>query len=61
MPEEQYLKILEQLKEINYSNIITYSRYNEPLSNREIFIKRIKQARKYCPNAFIRTNSNGDF
>ena len=31
MPEEQYLKILEQLKEINYSNIITYSRYNEPL------------------------------
>ena len=61
MDENLYLNILQQLHDINYSGIITYSRYNEPLSNREIFIERLKQAREFCPNAYLRTNSNGDF
>ena len=61
LDEELYLSVLKQLKEMDYSNVITYSRYNEPLSNKEVFIKRLKQAKEYCPNAVLRTNSNGDF
>lgn len=61
MQEELYLKILNELKSINYSNMISYSRYNEPTSNREIFIKRLKQAKTIIPNATLHTNTNGDF
>lgn len=61
MLEELYLKILNELKSINYSNMISYSRYNEPTSNREIFIKRLKQAKTIIPNATLHTNTNGDF
>ncbi|TKZ28423.1 radical SAM/SPASM domain-containing protein [Brachyspira catarrhinii] len=61
MLEELYLKILNELKSINYSNMISYSRYNEPTSNREIFIKRLKQAKAIIPNATLHTNTNGDF
>ena len=60
MPENIYLKILDELKQINYSRTISFSRYNEPLLDR-IILKRIEQARKYCPTAYIRTNTNGDF
>ena len=61
MPENLYLKILQELKHINYSNMISYSRYNEPLSNKEIFISRIRQAKSYLPNATLHTNTNGDY
>lgn len=61
MSEETYIKILSQLKEIDYSEEVTYSRYNEPLSYRDVILKRIKQARDFLPNAKLRTNTNGDF
>jgi pyruvate formate-lyase activating enzyme-like uncharacterized protein len=61
MPESMYLDILEQLKEIEYSQEITYSRYNEPLAHKELIIKRITQARKALPKAKLRTNTNGDY
>ncbi|MEI0597042.1 radical SAM/SPASM domain-containing protein [Brachyspira pilosicoli] len=61
MVEKLYLKILSELKSINYSSIISYSRYNEPTSNKNIFIKRLKQAKKYLPNALLHTNTNGDY
>ena len=61
MPKKQYLNILEQLKEINFDGEVAYSRYNEPTAYRDIFIERIKQARKYLPNAKLRTNTNGDY
>ena len=60
LPEESYLKIINELKEINYDGSITYSRYNEPLYDK-IFLKRIKQARESLPNAFLFTHSNGDY
>ncbi|MDR1398166.1 MAG: SPASM domain-containing protein [Desulfarculales bacterium] len=60
LPEETYLSILSQLQEIDYSETITYSRYNEPLSN-PVILQRIAQARKYLPYAFLTTNSNGDY
>lgn len=61
MPEDMYLNILEQLKEIDYDQEVTYSRYNEPLAYKDIILKRIQQARTYLPKAKLRTNSNGDF
>ena len=61
MEESTYLKILNELKDIDYCGDITYSRYNEPTSNKEIFLKRISQARALLPNANLKTNSNGDY
>lgn len=61
MDEGLYLSVMNQLKEIDYSGDITYSRYNEPTSNKEILLKRIKQARELLPKANLKTNSNGDF
>jgi MoaA/NifB/PqqE/SkfB family radical SAM enzyme len=61
MPEEMYLSIIDQLSEINYSEEVTYSRYNEPLAYKEIILKRISQARERLPNAKLRTNTNGDY
>ena len=61
MPEEIYLNLISQLQEIDFTGELTYSRYNEPLSQRELIIKRIKQARKLLPNTTLRTNTNGDY
>jgi len=61
MPEETYLDLIDQLGEIEFSGELSYSRYNEPLSQRELILKRISQARKVLPNAVLRTNTNGDY
>ncbi len=61
MPEEKYLNILQQLKDIGFDGEVAYSRYNEPTAYRDIFIKRLKQAREYLPKAKLRTNTNGDY
>jgi radical SAM protein with 4Fe4S-binding SPASM domain len=61
LPEETYLYILNQLNEIDYSQEITFSRYNEPLSQKELILKRISQARTIVPNSKLRTNTNGDY
>ena len=61
MPEEVYLDLLSQLSEIEFAGELTFSRYNEPTSKRDLFIKRIKQAREALPNAVLRTNTNGDY
>jgi hypothetical protein len=61
MPEEMYLSILNQLAEIDYDKEITYSRYNEPLAQKELILKRIRQARQILPKSKLRTNTNGDY
>ncbi len=61
LEENAYLNILQQLKDINFSRVITYARYNEPLSQKDVFLNRLRQAREYCPNAILRTNTNGDY
>jgi MoaA/NifB/PqqE/SkfB family radical SAM enzyme len=61
LPEALYLKILDQLASIEYSQEITYSRYNEPLAYRDLFLRSVSQARQLLPNAKLRTNTNGDF
>jgi len=61
MPENIYLDLLDQLAEIDFAGELTYSRYNEPLSQRNLFIKRVKQAREKLPHAILRANTNGDY
>jgi MoaA/NifB/PqqE/SkfB family radical SAM enzyme len=61
MPEKTYIDLIDQLAEIDYSGELTYSRYNEPTSKRDLFIRRIEQARERLPNAVLRTNTNGDY
>ncbi len=61
MPENVYLKILYDLQKIEYDQEITYSRYNEPLSHKEIILERISQARHLLPDVKLRTNTNGDY
>ncbi|MDD3014489.1 MAG: radical SAM protein [Candidatus Gastranaerophilales bacterium] len=60
MEEKSYLKLLNELSEINYDKSITYSRYNEPLADK-IILTRIKQAREILPDAHLMTYCNGDF
>ena len=59
--ENLFLKLLSELREINYSNNICLHRYNEPLYNKELLIKRIKQVREYLPQAYITIFTNGDY
>jgi radical SAM protein with 4Fe4S-binding SPASM domain len=61
MPESMYLNIINQLSAINFAGVVTYSRYNEPLSQKELILKRIAQARELLPNAKMKTNTNGDY
>lgn len=61
LEESTYLDIISQLAKVNYDGEITYSRYNEPLSNKDIILSRIKAARDMLPLAKLRTNTNGDY
>jgi hypothetical protein len=60
MPESLYLRVLNELAEIDYAGAVTYSRYNEPLADR-IILSRIRQARAALPNAHLMTFTNGDY
>jgi hypothetical protein len=60
MDEALYLRILGDLASIDYSGVITYSRYNEPLADK-IILTRIRQAREHLPNATLSTHTNGDY
>ena len=61
MDENVYLKMLNDLKSINFSGMISWSRYNEPLSHREVFLTRLKQTKELLTNATLHTNTNGDY
>ena len=61
LEEEMYLKVLKELAEINYSYEMSFHRYNEPLANKELILKRIGQAREYLPNSCLVVFTNGDY
>jgi len=51
--------ILSQLKDLNYSGIVIYSGFNEPLLNKNIY-NNIAQTKNYLPKAKIELITNGD-
>lgn len=60
MPEELYLRILDDLASIGYRGEIQFGRYNEPFSDRSI-LDRISQARERLPMAYLYSHTNTDF
>jgi len=61
MPNSMYENVLTQLAEISFSGEMTFSRYNEPLAKKDLFLERLRMARNYLPTAKLRTNTNGDY
>ena len=61
LPENTYLKIINDLAEIDYSGMLNFHRFNEPLANKDLILKRISQARKALPNARLGIFTNGDY
>ena len=56
---ELHEKICEELSQHNYSGVIVYSGFNEPLLNKACN-ENISRTRKYLPNAKIELITNGD-
>ena len=54
-------KIVQELKDQKFKGVITFSRYNEPLSLISEFKERINYIHQELPNIKLVTNSNGDF
>ena len=52
--------LLNDLKSIDYSEMITFTRYSEPFGNK-IFFETLYKVSEILPQAFLHTNTNGDF
>lgn len=61
LPENIFEHVIQTLKEKEYKGVITFSRYNEPLYNLELFKKRTDYIREQLPNVKLVTNTNGDY
>jgi radical SAM protein with 4Fe4S-binding SPASM domain len=60
-PEDVYLRILEELAAAKYRGVISFSRYQEPLSEAKLIYKRVIQIKQTVPAASVRFNTNGDY
>lgn len=60
MVPETYTSIIEQLAEIDYQGVVTYSRFNEPLADR-IILEKLRETRAKLPKAKLHANTNGDY
>lgn len=60
MDDSLFIKIISEMRDIDYRGIFTLSLFNEPLADRDI-LRRIKTIKDYCPNSYVRMNSNGDY
>lgn len=68
LDEKVYLKLMRELKENNFARdmmkgVISFSRFNEPLWNIDLLVKRVYQARLILNDKKINfvANTNGDF
>jgi len=57
--EDLHKSICKQLAEYQYSGILVYSGFNEPMLNKKIY-HNISVARSYLPNSKIELVTNGD-
>lgn len=46
LDEVVFLKLIDNLSEIDYDKFLNFHRFNEPLANRELILKRVRQARQ---------------
>lgn len=61
LPEEIFLKLIDNLAEIEYAGVLNFHRFNETLADRDLIIKRLKQTRSKLPNAVLGIFTNGDY
>jgi len=61
LPSSTYIRILEELKEEGFKGVLTFSRYNEPLSMYNLLKERLLEARRILPHVKLVTNTNGDY
>lgn len=61
LPEGLYLKTLEELKGLNFSGTLSFSRYNEPMSKATLLKERLNQAKEILPASRRVCNTNGDY
>lgn len=61
LSEEVYLKIINSLAEIDYSGMLNFHRFNEPLANKELVLRRISQAKAALSHARLGIFTNGDY
>lgn len=61
MDDKIFFRLMEQLKEIDYSGNITIHRYNEPFADFEYAVSRIKSIKEYLPRATLSISTNGDY
>jgi radical SAM protein with 4Fe4S-binding SPASM domain len=59
MDDELYLKILTDLQDIGYCDVVSLQHYGEPLLDTKLE-QRVSLARRMLPNAYLQTKSNGD-
>ena len=61
LDDKIFENLIQELKEEDFGGVLTFSRYNEPLSRIDIFKEKLKYIRKHLPNIKLVTNTNGDF
>ena len=61
LDETVFLKLIDNLGEIDYDKFLNFHRFNEPLANRELILKRVRQARERLPKAKFCIFTNGDY
>ena len=61
MTDEMYVSIMKQLSEIDFDGRIDFTRYHEPLADKEAILYRIRIAKKYIPKAKLNVNTNSDY
>lgn len=59
--ESVYAKIIKDLAQIDYSGMLNFHRFNEPLADKEWILRCIKEARNALPKATLGIFTNGDF
>ncbi|WP_394954875.1 radical SAM protein [uncultured Helicobacter sp.] len=60
-PESVFLRCIDNLAEIEYEGTLNFHRFNETLADRELILKRLRQARSKLPKAKLGIFTNGDY
>ena len=53
MTDEMYVSIMKQLGEIDFDGRIDFTRYHEPLADKEAILEAVKAAKRIIPKAKI--------
>jgi len=61
MDERLFKSIIDELSDLSFNKVISFSRYNEPFSDKELLMKRIAYIREMLHDVILVTNTNGDY